>query len=55
MTLSSPGRPYRAAELDGLPYQLYPVSAAATAAVLAQALGLDEDEIAGLLSEGVIR
>jgi benzylsuccinate CoA-transferase BbsE subunit len=55
MTLTSPGRPYRAAELDGLPYQLYPVNAAVTAAVLAEALGLDEEEIAGLRREGVIR
>ena len=54
MTLSAPGRPYRAAGLDGLPYQLYPVNAAATAAVLAEALGLDEDEIAALVREGAI-
>jgi benzylsuccinate CoA-transferase BbsE subunit len=53
-TLTSPGRPYRAGPLDGLSYQLYPVNADTTAAVLAETLGLDEDEIAGLRREGVI-
>ena len=52
--LSYPGRPYRAADIDDLPYQLYPVEPGTTTAVLAEALGLADDEIARLRQAGAI-
>lgn len=54
VTLSYPGRPYRAAALDDLSYRLYPVDPGVTAAVLADVLGLDDDEAARLRRAGAI-
>jgi benzylsuccinate CoA-transferase BbsE subunit len=52
--LRYPGRPYRAAALDALPFQLHPAEPGTTAAVLAEALGLTTDEITRLRREGAI-
>jgi benzylsuccinate CoA-transferase BbsE subunit len=53
--LTVPGRPYREAAINDLPFEFWPVSAESTVEQLQNLLGVSADELEALRAEGAIR